>query len=60
MGLRNICTRHFKHHYGGSFTSYIMIFGFVIEMSPTMSKCHVKESQSRAALPLFAQAGVGA
>ena len=30
-----ICTGHFKHHYGGSFTSYIMIYGFVYRNRPT-------------------------
>ena len=24
-----ICIGNFKHHYGGSFTGYIMIYGFV-------------------------------
>ena len=28
MRLKN-STGQFKHHYGGSFTSYIMIYGFV-------------------------------
>ena len=59
MRLKNICIRNFKHRYGGSFTSYIMIFGFIYEMGPPMSEKQVKESQSRTASPLFTQAGVG-
>ena len=29
MRLRNICTGHFKHHYGGSITNYIFLEEFM-------------------------------
>ena len=35
MGLRHVYTGHFKHHYGGSFTCYILIYGFVYENGVT-------------------------
>ena len=35
-------------------------YGFIYEMCPPMSQKQVKESQSRVAPPLLAQAGVGA
>ena len=35
-------------------------YGYIYGMGPPMSEIRVKESQSRAASPLFAQVGVGA
>ena len=57
-----MCTGHFKHHYGGSARRFIFlwIYIYIYEMGPPMSEKQVKESQSRAASPLFAQVGVGA
>ena len=57
MGLKNICTRTFKHHYGGSIISYIFwknswiyvmsictSLDLYFEMGPPMSENQVKES----------------
>ena len=55
-----MCIGHFKHHYVGCITSCIALRNYILEMGPPMSKKQVKESQSRAAPPLFAQARVGA
>ena len=41
--------RTVKHHYSGSFTSYILIYGFVYKNGPTNVRKLVKESQSHAA-----------
>ena len=51
-----------KHHYGGSTKRFIFlwIYIYIYEMGPPLSEKQVKESQFRAAPPLFAQAGVGA
>ena len=46
MGLGNICTRKFKHHYGGSFIS-LCNYESMIEMGPPMSEKQVRESQFR-------------
>ena len=48
MGLRNVCTRYFKYHYGGSFTSYIMIFGFIYGNGPT----NVRKSDKGVLVPV--------
>ena len=47
MRLKNICTRTFKHHYGGSITS----LDLYLEMGPPMLENRVKESQSSVASP---------
>ena len=39
--------------------SYIYIYLFIYEMCQPMSEKQVKESQSHAGPPLFAQAGIG-
>ena len=59
MGLKYICTGHFKHHYSGSSIS-LCNYENMIEIGPPMSENQLKESQSRAAPPPFAQVGVGA
>ena len=66
-----ICIGHFKHHYGSSARRFIFLCVCVCVcvcvrvcvcvciMGPPMSKKQVKESESRASPPLFAQEGVG-
>ena len=58
MGLKNICTRHFKHHYGGSSIS-LCNYENMIEMGPLMSENQIKESQSRVAPLSSASVGDG-
>ena len=49
-----------NHHYGGGIRIRTSLWILFIEMGPPMSEKRVKESQSRAAPPIFAQAKVGA
>ena len=50
-----------NHHYGdGIRIFFYFLVDLFIEMDPPMSEKQVKESQSRAAPLIFAQAGVGA
>ena len=49
-----------NHHYSGGIGIFISLWIFFIEMGPPMSEKQVKESQSRVAAPILAQAGVGA
>ena len=52
--------RTIKYNYSGTTRSFISLWIYIYEMGPPMSEIRVKESQSRAASPLFAQVGVGA
>ena len=59
MGLKHVYTGHLDT------TTVVVLqvvfhYKIIYEMSPPMSEKQVKESQSLAAPPLFAQAGVGA
>ena len=57
MGLKSICKRTFKHHYGDSSIS-LCNYESMIEMGPPMSENQLKESQSRVVPLLFTQVGV--
>ena len=54
-GLGNICTRKFKHRYGGNITSLDLYF----QMGPPMSENQVKESQSHVASYHSPRRGMG-
>ena len=49
-----------NHHYDGGIRILFFPYGFFYCNWPTNVRKQVKESQSRDAPPLFAQAGVGA
>ena len=49
-----------NHHYDGGIRIFIFLWIFFIEIGPPMSEKKVKEFQTRAALPILTQAGVGA
>ena len=55
MGLRHVYIGHLN-----TTTVVVLQVVFHYEMGPPMSEKQVKESQSRVAPPLFAQAGVEA
>ena len=56
MGLRNLCTRTFKYHYGGSF-KVLCHYEFMIEMGQLMSENQVKKSLFCVASPHLTQLG---
>ena len=49
-----------NHPYSGGIRIFIFLIDLFLAMGPPMSEKQVKESQSRAARPIFTQAGVGA
>ena len=48
-----------NHPYSGGIRIFIFLMYLFITMGPPMSEKQVKEFQSRATHPIFAQAGVG-
>ena len=51
--------KSFKHHHGGGIIIFISLWIY-IRNGPLKSEKQVKESRSRVAPPILAQAGVGA
>ena len=60
MGLRHVYVQDILNTTTVVVLEFLFPYGFKYEMGPPMSEKRVKESKSRAAPPICAQAGVGA